>query len=267
MTQQKPYRDERGILTRKDGASIAYHRVICGLPHAKRPTVVFLHGLMSDMEGGKAIELADHARKRGFDYLRFDMFGHGESSGNFTDGSIGRWCEDTIEVLEKLTTGPLILIGSSMGGWVMLRVASQHPERIKGLIGIAAAPDFTEESMWASMSNTQKQTMMDAGIVVLTDNTSRPLPVSRALIEDGREQLLFTRPITYNGTVRLLQGMQDASVPWKNALRICEGLTSQDVSVDLIKDGDHRLSRPQDLARLTRTTDELIAQICGEDEG
>jgi len=256
------------ILTRSDGASIAYHRVTCQNDKNAKPTVIFLHGLLSDMDGGKSLELEEYAQENDFNFVRFDMFGHGKSSGDFTDGSIGRWCDDTIAVINELTEGPIILVGSSMGGWVMLRVAmqfqAQGDTRIRGLIGIAPAPDFTEEFMWKGMSGIQQQELMAGKIVTLypdPDNTDWGYPISKILIEDGRKNLLYTQPIAYDGPVRILQGMEDDAVNWQTALRITEGLTSQDVTIDFVKDGDHRLSRPQDLARLTRTVDELMRDI------
>ncbi len=266
MTQStSPCHDERGILPRSDGASIAYHRVVCPDCDSHTPTVIFLHGLMSDMDGGKAQELARHATEYGYNFIRFDMFGHGQSSGTFTDGCIGRWCEDTLTVIDELTRGPLVLIGSSMGGWVMLRVAMMLAERndtrIKGLIGIAPAPDFTEEHMWDVMTQHERASLLREGIISLYGDAEQPYPISKTLILDGREHLLFNRTITFDGPVRILQGMLDTSVPWKNALRICDGLQSTDVIVDLIKDGDHRLSRPQDLARLTHTLEDLLQHI------
>ncbi len=253
-------RDECGILARTDGASIAYRRIVCPACDTPRPTVVFLHGLMSDMEGGKATHLAQHALDAGFSFLRFDTFGHGKSSGAFTDGTIGRWHDDTLDVIDRLTAGPLILVGSSMGGWVALLAAIARPERVKALLLIAAAPDFTEESMWAAMSDAEKTALQRDGIVHLHEG-DQTYPVSRALIADGREHLLLRGPIPFAGPVRILQGMRDESVDWPTALAIADRLQTDDVALTLVKDGDHRLSRPQDLARLTRELDVLMEEI------
>jgi pimeloyl-ACP methyl ester carboxylesterase len=253
-------RDDCGILTRDDGASIAYRRIVCPAGDTPRPTVVFLHGLMSDMEGGKAIHLARHALDAGFSFLRFDTFGHGKSSGAFTDGTIGRWRDDALAVIDTLTAGPLILVGSSMGGWVALLAARARPERVKALLLIAPAPDFTENAMWAGMNDAEKAALARNGIVQLREG-DRTYPVSRALIEDGREHLLLRAPIPFAGPVRILQGMRDESVDWRTAPAILDRLQSADVTLTLVKDGDHRLSRPQDLSRLTRTLDLLIHEI------
>lgn len=262
MSDPMPGRDDCGILSRADGASIAYRRVIAPPTDTPRPTVIFLHGLMSDMEGGKATCLHRHAESEGFDFIRFDMFGHGLSSGAFTDGCIGRWRDDTLAVIDELTTGPLVLVGSSMGGWVALLAAVARPERVKALIGIAPAPDFTEDSMWAEMTPEQKAALERDGIVEIADadNPCGVYPVSRIMIADGRDHLLLRAPIPFTGPVRILQGMRDASVDWRTALKIADRLDGADVQVNLIKDGDHRLSRDDDLALLTRTLDALIAE-------
>lgn len=262
MSDPTPGRDDCGILSRVDGASIAYRRVIAEPTDTPRPTVIFLHGLMSDMEGSKATHLHAFAETQGLDYLRFDMLGHGLSSGKFTDGCIGRWLEDTLAVIDELTAGPLVLVGSSMGGWVGLLAAVVRPERVAAFVGIAPAPDFTEDSMWADMSPEQKAELEANGIVEIADadNPCGTFPITRRMIEDGRNHLLLRRPIPYSGPVRILQGMQDASVDWHTALKIADKLESADTQVTLIKDGDHRLSRPQDLALLTRTLGALIEE-------
>ncbi len=247
------------ILKRADGAALTYDRIVGTRSGA--PGVVFLHGLMSDRTGTKAQVLADHCRRQDLSFVRFDMFGHGASSGRFEDGTISRWTEDTIAILDDLTTGPQILIGSSMGGWVMLRAALARADRIKGLIGIAAAPDFTE-GIRAGFSPAQQTLLQSKGIVeVASDHDSRPYPISRRLIDDGRENAVLAGAIAINCPVRLVHGQRDASVPWKTSRRLAEKITSDDVSVLLIKDGDHRLSRPQDLRRLCGVLDDLLMQL------
>ncbi|MBN2753017.1 MAG: alpha/beta hydrolase [Rhodospirillaceae bacterium] len=253
-------RDERGILARTDGASIAYRRVLCHQGNSLSPTVIFLHGLMSDMEGGKAIQLAAHAVLSGFSFVRFDMFGHGKSSGDFTDGCIGRWRDDTLAVIDELTSGPVILVGSSMGGWVMLLAALARPERVKALIGIAPAPDFTEDTLRPAMTPADIETFNREGCVHLHDNDGT-YPVSRLLMEDGAQNLLLRHPIPFTGPVRILQGMQDTSVPWRTALTLADRLESTNTTITLVKDGDHRLSRTQDLLLLTRTLDALMEDL------
>lgn len=262
MSDPTPGRDDCGILSRTDGASIAYRRVIAAATDSPRPTVIFLHGLMSDMEGSKATHLHEYAESQGLDYLRFDMLGHGLSSGKFTDGCIGRWRDDTLAVIDKLTEGPLVLVGSSMGGWVGLLAAVARPDRVQGFVGIAPAPDFTEDSMWADMSPEQKAELEANGIVEIADadNPCGSFQITKLMIEDGRQNLLLRQPIPFTGPVRILQGMRDASVDWHTALKLAETLESADTQVTLIKDGDHRLSRPEDLALLTRTLDALIAE-------
>lgn len=262
MSDPIPGRDDSGILTRADGASIAYRRVLPADPETPLPTVVFLHGLLSDMEGSKARCLAEHAAVRGFGYLRFDMFGHGLSSGTFTDAGVGRWRDDALAVIDDLTEGPLILVGSSMGGWVALLAALARPERVGALIGIAPAPDFTT-AMEAALTAEQAAALGRGEIVHIAD-TEEPCgtyPVGRALLDQGRANLLLGGPIAFSGPVRILQGQRDASVDWPTALRIAERLAAPDTQITLIKDGDHRLSRPADLALLTHTLDTLMALL------
>lgn len=236
-----------------DGNMLAYERV----PGA--PDVVFLHGLHSDRGGTKAIALEDHARARGYGLIRFDMFGHGASSGRFEQGTISRWIDDALAVIDKLTQGPVILIGSSMGGWVMLKAAVARPDRIAGLIGIAAAPDFTEELMWASCTPAQKEALATTGYIDMpSEYDEDPYRISRSLIEDGRKNLLLGGAIQLDCPIRLLQGKRDTSVPWQTAERIAARVTSKDVRVTLIDDGDHRLSRAEDLALLCASLDELV---------
>ncbi|TQV83209.1 alpha/beta hydrolase [Denitrobaculum tricleocarpae] len=249
-------------LTRKDGASIAYHKISSDKSGSAQPGVVFLGGFMSDMTGSKALTLEEHCRGRGLDFLRFDYLGHGQSSGNFADGTIGRWAEDAVAVLDDLTDGPQILVGSSMGGWIMLLAALARREQIAGLIGIAAAPDFTEDLMWAEFTQEQRDQVLSTGrFEQPSEYGDDPYIITRALIEDGREHLLLRAPLPIRCPVRLLQGMRDDDVPWKTALRLTDALESEDVEVTLVKKGDHRLSEPEDLARLMRVLDELVAEV------
>lgn len=223
---------------------------------------MFLGGFRSDMNGTKATALHEHCRRTGRTFLRFDYQGHGQSSGEFTDGSIGQWAEDAIAVLDELTEGPQVLIGSSMGGWIMLLVALARPQRVAGLIGIAAAPDFTEDLMWQRYSREIRKTLFRDGIYYEPSAyDDEPYPITMKLIEDGRKHLLLTRPITIHCPVRLFHGMKDPDVPWMTAARLAEKLLSEDVKVMLIKDGEHTLSREQDLARLFVTLDELCETL------
>ncbi len=241
-----------------DGSRRAYDR-LAAPPGA--PGVVFLHGLMSDRGGTKAQALRAHCSTRGYGFVSFDMFGHGASSGRFEDGTISRWTQDAIAVLDALTLGPQILVGSSMGGWVMVKTAVGRAPRIGGLVGIAVAPDFTEDLL-AALNDDQRALLRSEGIVpVQSDYDTRPYPISRALIDDGRANMVLARAVAITAPVRLLHGQQDTSVDWRKSVTLAEKIEGSDVEVVLIKDGDHRLSRPQDLRKLCATVDELVAKV------
>jgi pimeloyl-ACP methyl ester carboxylesterase len=245
------------ILARPDGATIAYRRV-AGAP----PGIVFLGGFRSDMAGTKALFLEDYCRRRGRAFARFDYFGHGASSGDVALGTIGRWREDAIAVIDSLTEGPQILIGSSMGGWIMLLAALARPERIAALVGIAGAPDFTEELLWPRLTPAQREAIVERGRVVLPSaHDPTGYLYTGALFEEARRHLLLRAPIPLAMPVRLLHGLGDESVPWQLSLRLAERLTSRDLTVTLVKDGDHRLSSPADLARLAQTLDALTGIV------
>jgi len=252
--------NERGgpatsIVTRDDGATIAYH----ASPGAS-PGVVFLTGFRSDMTGGKAVALEAACRARGRAYLRFDYTGHGQSSGKFTDGTIGQWAGDAMFAIERLTQGPQVLVGSSMGGWIMLLVALRLGARTAGLVGIAAAPDFTEDLMWQAADEVTRDTLRRDGVWHEPSAYSpEPTPITLKLIEEGRRHLLLRGPIALDCPVRLIHGMRDLDVPWQTSLRLAERLTSPDVELILVKDGDHRLSTDEDLERLTR----VVEDVCG----
>jgi pimeloyl-ACP methyl ester carboxylesterase len=245
-----------GRLDRGDGVELAVAR-----HEGAKPTVVFLPGFHSDMTGDKATALAAFCAECGQAMLRFDYSGHGASGGRFEDGTISRWTDDALAVIDQQSEGPLILVGSSMGGWIALLVARARADRIAALVGIAAAPDFTETLMWSAMSFEQQAALMRDGAIHRPSQYGEPTPITRALIEDGRTRLLLNAPIALDCPVRLLHGQDDPDVPWEMALRIAETVTSRDVQVILVKDGDHRLSRPQDLALLCRT----LAALLGED--
>ena len=237
-------------LTLPDGVRIAYRRLGARAGDA-RPGIVFLSGFASDMTGTKGTALADWAKERDQALLRFDYSGHGQSSGAFRDGTIGRWTADALAAIDRLTVGPQLLVGSSMGGWIMLLAALARPARIAGLIGIAAAPDFTEDLMWAQMSAETRARLLAAGVIQQPSQyQDAPLEISRALIEDGRRHLVLRGAIDIRCPVRLLHGMADPDVPWQTSVRLAERLTSEDVTITLIKDGDHRLSRAEDLRRI-----------------
>jgi pimeloyl-ACP methyl ester carboxylesterase len=249
------------ILTREDGATIAYHH-----RDGKRPGVVFLGGFMSDMTGTKARRLDDFCAARGQAYLRFDYFAHGASSGDFAAATVGRWREDALAMLDSVTEGPQILVGSSIGGWVMLLTALARPERVAALVGIAAAPDATEALMWAKFPPELRQTILREGAARLPSAYSAEgYLFTRALIEEGRRHLLMDAPVPIACPVRLLHGMRDPDVPWQTSLALAEKLAGSDVTVTLVKGGDHRLSTESDLALLERTLAALIDQLSAED--
>lgn len=240
-------------LPRPDGATIAYHR----LP-GKSPGVMFCGGFKSDMTGTKAMALEAACRKTGRAYVRFDYFGHGQSSGQFTEGTVGRWAEDTIAVLDRLTEGPQILVGSSMGGWLVLLAALARRERVAGIACIAPAPDFTEALMWPNLPDDAKTALMRDGVWQRPSQYSPdPYPITRNLIEEGRRHLLLDRGIALDVPVRILHGMADPDVPWRHSLKLIAALMSRDVTLTLVKDGDHRLSEPADIARLTAAIEDL----------
>lgn len=231
---------------------------------AGRAGLVWLGGFHSDMLGEKATTLHAAAQAAGRAFLRFDYFGHGESGGAFADGTISRWRDDALAMIDSQTQGPLVLVGSSMGGWMALLAALARPERVKGLMLIAPAPDFTERLMWAGFSDDQREQIMEQGF------WTRPsaydpagYPITRALIEDGRNWLIMDGPIAFDGPVRILHGARDEDVPWSHSFELADRLTSEDVSWELVKDGDHRLSRPNDIARMTAAALALADQVDG----
>jgi pimeloyl-ACP methyl ester carboxylesterase len=242
------------ILAREGGATIAYHRRT-----GRSPGVVFLGGFMSDMTGTKARTLDAFCAARGQAYLRFDYFGHGASSGNFADATVGRWKEDALAAVDQLTEGPQILVGSSLGGWLMLLTALARPQRVAALVGIAAAPDATEDLMWARFPPAVRDEIMRAGAARLPSEYSPDgYLFTRRLIEDGRQHLVMRGPIPVGCPVRLLHGMKDPDVPWQTSFALAERLASRDVEVTLVKDGDHRLSTESHLALLIRTVATLL---------
>ncbi|UEM03094.1 alpha/beta hydrolase [Skermanella rosea] len=236
-----------------EGATIAYRRT-----EGSTPGVIFMGGFKSDMTGTKAVALESFCRSRGTAFVRFDYQGHGTSSGRFEEGSIGLWSRDALAVFDRLTEGPQVVVGSSMGGWMMLLTALARPERVAGLIGIASAPDFTEDLIWSTLDETDRATLMETGALLKPSDYGDPYPYTRRLIEDGRDHLLLRGTIPLACPVRLLHGMRDADVPWRTSQRIAERLAGDDVRITLVKDGDHRLSRDQDIALLCRTVGELL---------
>lgn len=231
---------------------IAFERL-----EGRGPGVVWLGGFRSDMTGTKAAALADWARSAGRAFLRFDYSGHGASDGAFEAGAISDWRDDARAAVERLTEGPQVLVGSSMGGWIALLLAQAIPERIGALVLIAPAPDFTEDLMWAGFSDEQRRTVMEDGRLELPSDSDAPTVVTRRLIEDGRRCRVLGAPVAFDGPVRILQGMADADVPWRHALRVIDALSSTDAVATLVKNGDHRLSTPADIERLIETVRRL----------
>jgi pimeloyl-ACP methyl ester carboxylesterase len=242
------------------GRRIAYRKRLATDRTRDCAGILFLPGFRSDMAGTKATFLGDFCAARGLGYVRFDYSGHGASSGRFEDGTIGAWTEDAIAVIDQVADGPLILVGSSMGGWIMLLAALARPDRIAGLIGLAPAADFTEALIWNRLSDEERARLLRAGRLERPSAYSEePTIITRALIEEGRRHLLLSAPIGIRCPVRLLHGMADPDVPHRLSLDLAERLVSEDVRVMLIKNGDHRLSRAEDLALLGRTIEELLA--------
>jgi len=240
---------------RGDGVHLAArHRAGTG----SKPTLVFLPGYASDMQGSKALALEAWAVETGHGLLRLDYSGCGESQGKFEDGTLAQWRDDALTVINHVAPGPVVLIGSSMGGWIALLLAQALGARVKGLIGIAAAPDFTQ---WG-FSAAEKAQMATAGRLLRpSDYGPEPMLTTQAFWQSGQSLCVLDAPIDIICPVRLLQGQQDPDVPWDLALRLADQLRSADVQLYLVKDGDHRLSREQDLRLLTEVTARLMERV------
>jgi pimeloyl-ACP methyl ester carboxylesterase len=224
------------------------------------PGLVWLGGFNSDMKGTKAVALDAFAAEHGRACVRFDYSGHGESEGRFVDGTIGRWLEESLAVFAQFCAGPQVAIGSSMGGWISLLLARELKRRgtpLKGLVLIAPAPDFTEELMWKGFPDEVKRQIEREGVWLRPSEYGDPYPITRALIEDGRKHLILGGSIDIGCPVRILQGAQDPDVPWRHAFALTDRLPSDDVVLTMIQDGDHRLSRPQDIARILAAVGEF----------
>ena len=253
---------ERGRLNNGGGNEIGWQRLA-----GRAPGVVFLPGFRSDMTGDKAHSLAELCAERGQAVLLFDYSGHGASSGAFTDGTVGRWTADALAAIDALTTGPLVLVGSSMGGWIALLVALARRERVAGLVGVAAAPDFTEALMWQAMLPAEREELAASGVLLVPSEYGEPTPITLALIEDGRDHLLMGGAIPLTCPVRLLHGQADADVPWETSLRLAERLDSPDVQVVLVKGAGHRMSRPSELLLLRSAVVDLLGLGLGGEDG
>jgi pimeloyl-ACP methyl ester carboxylesterase len=255
MTQSAPAEDAiLGLKTiRGGGGKILTYQKLPG----RGPTRVWLPGFMADMTGTKAVYLAARAEERKAAFLRFDYSGCGRSEGRFEEGAIGVWLADTLAMLDGPAAGePLVLVGSSMGGWLALLAALARPERVRALVLIAPAPDFTERLMWPSLPKAAQAEILERGLWMRPSAYGDgPYPITRALIEDGRKHLLLDAAIPFQGPVRILHGQNDPDVPWRLSLELAERLASPDVRVTLVKAGDHRLSTPADLALLDATVE------------
>ena len=236
--------------TSPDGRRLAYR---ASAPSGSPLTFVWLSGFKSDMSGTKVTELEAWARTAGHGFLAFDYSGHGESDGAFEDGTISAWRADALAAIDAHTSGPVILVGSSMGGWMALLTALARPARVAGLVLIAPAPDFTEKLMWPEFSPDAQAEILEKGFTLRPSDYDEPYTITRNLIEDGRTWQILDAPIQIDVPVRILQGKEDADVPWRHAERLVDTITSSDLIFTLIKDGDHRLSRDQDIARLKAT--------------
>jgi pimeloyl-ACP methyl ester carboxylesterase len=239
-------------------------RVREGKGQSKGPGVVWLGGFKSDMKGTKAEALDRWADEKGRACLRFDYSGHGESGGDFRDGTIGRWLEESLAVYMEFAKGPQVLVGSSMGGWIALLLAAQlrkvrgSAPPLAGMVLIAPAVDFTEELMWKQFSPEMKRDIETKGEWIRpSEYSSEGYPITRALIEDGRKHLMLGGLIEPGCPVHILQGVQDPDVPWRHAVELVSRFSRDDVVLTLIKDGDHRLSRPEDIARLIAAVEEF----------
>jgi len=246
---------EPDFLDTPQGRRIAYHRT-----HGRAPGVVFLGGFRSDMTGTKAVHLQDWAEGAGQGFLRFDYSGHGASSGRFEDGAIGDWAKDAMAAIETRTEGPQVLVGSSMGGWIALLVARAMPEKVAGLVTIAAAPDFTEDAIWAGFNDAQKAELMERKVIEMPSEYGEYLVTAR-LIEDGRRNLVLRRPLKLAMPVRCLQGTADAEVSTQTALRLIEHAEAEDMRLTLVRGADHRFSDARCLALTLSTIEDMLDDL------
>lgn len=246
------------------GSGAASRQIAMRVREGAAPGVFWMSGFKSDMQGGKAVALDEWAAQHGRACVRFDYSGHGESSGNFADGTIGDWLEDGLAAFDAACQGPQIVVGSSMGGWMALLLARAIAKRgkagrasLRALVLIAPAPDFTEELMWNAFSPEIRAEIEATGQWLRPSEYGEPYPITKRLIDEGRNHLLLGGSIDVGCPVRILQGRQDPDVPWQHAFRLAERLPSEDVVLTMIQDGDHRLSRPQDIGRLLSTVAEF----------
>lgn len=238
-------------LERPDGETIAFKSVA-----GEGPTVVWIGGFRSDMEGTKALALGAAAREKGWSYVRYDHFAHGQSSGDWRQATIGRWREDAIALIDSLKE-PVVLVGSSMGGWVALLAALARPEAVAGLVLVNPAQDFTEALMWPGLADHERQAILRDGETVVVEEGLGSYVLTRAMFEEAKTWLLLGAPIRIAASVHILQGRADDVVPWGHSIQLVERLAGGDVRLDLIEGGDHRLSMPADLDRLVTAVEVL----------
>ena len=224
-------------------------------------TFVFLGGFMSDMMGTKATHLENWAKKNHHGFLRFDYSGHGQSSGIFERCNISDWVQDTLEIITEKTRGPIILIGSSMGGWISFLIYQELFARVAGIVTIAAAPDFTEDYFWANLSDKQKSELMNVGRIFLPSDYDEPYPVTLALIENGRKHRILTRPLKILCPLRMLQGTDDKAVELQTAIKLLNHIDCDNMHPKLVAQADHSFSSPTCLQILEQTIDEVVLEV------
>ena len=241
------------FLVTPTGQQLAY-----SLIRGTGPTVIFLGGFKSDMEGSKAIFLEKWAKKRNRSFLRFDYSGHGQSSGDFLNLGIGDWCNDAKQIIGLTENNGIILVGSSMGGWIALLLSRELGSRLKGLITIAAAPDFTEESMWKNFTEDQKKEVLNKGVLYLPSDYSEPYPITRYLIENGRQNLVMREPLELTCPVRLMQGTEDTAVTRETALKLFDHINANDLSLFFKRGADHSFSDQGCLEILEKNLEDIL---------
>jgi pimeloyl-ACP methyl ester carboxylesterase len=245
-------RMETGGLLDRGGERLAWRKIA-----GEGPTVVWMGGFKSDMTGTKAQALADASRERGWSFLRFDYAAHGESSGDWMQATIGRWRADALAMVDQLTEGPLVLVGSSMGGWMACLTAIDRPQRMHALVLVAPAPDFTELLMRPNIPPEGLRELELNGVWMEPSEYDEPLPITQRLLDEGREHLILGGRVPIRCPVRILQGRRDEPVPWEHALKLADQMESEDVLFTLSKAGDHRLSTPADIERLIATVESV----------